>query len=531
VTRWGLLPTDCLSLVFKCLDSISLHHAEGVCKRFRSSMGGVLARRNLVCFFTRLPYTECGLGIPIICEYNKRNGSISQLLSTFEVMSHQAFVAGVRHTVWNRPFSHFLPLALNYHRFQNCSGRDLLLELCIELYALSSSVAAATAPTSTRPFTNSRDRGRGDRGSAGGGDGVGGGSLGRGRAHGGGRGRGGFVAGRSGEGHRAPISRDRPSTTSGAATLGPSHGREFKGAVIARTVETLTPTTSTPIEVADTLCCLLNSVIVSFMNKMEPSTTMAAEPDPYDFGFLADGPGTTRAASAGERIFHSEQALQGYCWIHHLWLSAAFHWPNLAHMANDAITKFLSGREHQTKHAVPDMGKFLNFILISGFTWKDVAPAVINEVFIRNVLWLIKDDASLENPDMPIEERLTKTFRGALTSLRLLMFQAFFLRFVGKRDGLSPFKVYKEYESTLGSSPPSLVTKLQHACKRIRAVDTWPEFFAACDLSCPTKPELHALFVGAIFNSSVRGYHTPSRMFSSRSKPTLKAIPILSSVP
>ncbi|KAJ3032228.1 hypothetical protein HDV00_007949 [Rhizophlyctis rosea] len=92
---------------------------------FGALMYPINIRRQLTCFITRQNLHEDILGVGL---------SISGRVVTpvFDLISHKAFKAGVRMSVWKKPFTHFLPLALDGTHFRR--GLPVLLD-CVDQIA------------------------------------------------------------------------------------------------------------------------------------------------------------------------------------------------------------------------------------------------------------------------------------------------------------------------------------------------------------------------------------------------------------
>lgn len=107
-----------------------------------------------------------------------------------------------------------------------------------------------------------------------------------------------------------------------------------------------------------------------------------------------------------------------------------------------------------------------------------------------------------------MSERLQKTFDGTKTSLRLLMFQVFFMSQIGRPSGSrGPEDVLNAYDRRLGRPTPVQKENLQEECKRILEVDNWGEFFTRCNVPLPPRDKLSEMLRQAIRNSFTKGYH------------------------
>ena len=141
--------------------------------------------------------------------------------------------------------------------------------------------------------------------------------------------------------------------------------------------------------------------------------------------------------------------------------------------------------------------------------------AFVEETFTRNVRWLLDrregdraDLAVLEVAGTASQYRLEHTLVATSTSLRLLMFQAYFLRQIAKPEGLDAAVMLQRYEVAYGRPPPHTARKLQAACADILGPLSWPKFFQALGMQCPSKSQLSNILRAAVERSEARSYHS-----------------------
>ena len=75
-------------------------------------------RRELVCFYSKVDFTEAVLGFGLSVRYTGkgkgREAGVLDMSSELELLSYESFaVAGVRASAWKRPFEHWLPVLLD----------------------------------------------------------------------------------------------------------------------------------------------------------------------------------------------------------------------------------------------------------------------------------------------------------------------------------------------------------------------------------------------------------------------------------
>jgi len=131
-------------------------------------------------------------------------------------------------------------------------------------------------------------------------------------------------------------------------------------------------------------------------------------------------------------VVSSEKALNGLCAIHRLFLACCQRYPMLQNHVNATLLKFLSDEKSRTKEECPNLGQLWMLLSVSSISWKTVAPLIISETFDRNVIWVCKKYPALAENTNPSEtpdfDRLSRTFEAANVSLRLTMFNVYFLR-------------------------------------------------------------------------------------------------------
>lgn len=223
-------------------------------------------------------------------------------------------------------------------------------------------------------------------------------------------------------------------------------------------------------------------------------------------------------------VWASQKALSGYMAFHHLLLAICKQCPAVQQEVEDRIQRFVSREEERVKTIVPNLGEFMCLLSASNsYTWACVAMPLLAEVFDRNVLWLLKRNPELgELSDVGASEvRLRCTFQAAVVSLRLLMFNVWFLTNVAKVPrnhlGGSDCKVQSSlctlacYEESKGLPPGSQVEALQRAVHRICKVSSWQQCFEAVGVEQIPGAELCEWLRHSVLASLRKGYHRPHR--------------------
>jgi len=174
---------------------------------------------------------------------------------------------------------------------------------------------------------------------------------------------------------------------------------------------------------------------------------------------------------------------------------------------------FSQNSDCRIKKTTPNLGEFLVFLTISDLRWSVIAIEFLKEMFDRNVRWLI-DPKHGGHPELAktgdrndTQHRLRASFDGSKTSLRLLMFQVYFLEKIGRPPNILPPSIVKEYDSRFGRPTSQMCVALQQHCKRILSTNNWPEFFKLVSIQQPSPQLLDGLLRDAIQNSRQKGYH------------------------
>lgn len=216
----------------------------------------------------------------------------------------------------------------------------------------------------------------------------------------------------------------------------------------------------------------------------------------------------------------SHKALSGYMGFHHLLLSICRDEPAVQAELEKRIENFMAAEEERVKSNVPNLGEFICLIAASmKHDWPSVAGPLLAEVFDRNVLWLLKKYPHLgQLSDVGVsKERLRATFEAALVSMRLIMFNAWFLNNVAKPPGEEQAPLLR-YERTKGVAPRHQIEAVHRAVRRICEVNTWEAYFDSLGVKRIAPMQLCCWLRQSVLNSSRKGYHRPGR-FQSRARP------------
>eukprot|EP01127_Copromyxa_protea_P022781 TRINITY_DN8346_c0_g1_i1.p1 TRINITY_DN8346_c0_g1~~TRINITY_DN8346_c0_g1_i1.p1 ORF type:complete len:860 (-),score=123.23 TRINITY_DN8346_c0_g1_i1:76-2304(-) len=206
----------------------------------------------------------------------------------------------------------------------------------------------------------------------------------------------------------------------------------------------------------------------------------------------------------------SEKALQGYTMFHHMLLYYAKEFPKIQDNAKAAICKFMQNPRNRYKDTCPDLGEWLVFLSITDYTWSSVSSAFLEECFVRNVRWALRECPTLRR-GMGTQERLTQTWKAVLTSMRLIMFQVHFLSLV-RPSSKTIQQTLTDYNFSSGVPNNYIKRKLCIAVKTIMQVDSWDAFFKFIETRNPGVTALAETLKKSIAESLSRGYHGHSKL-------------------
>lgn len=204
----------------------------------------------------------------------------------------------------------------------------------------------------------------------------------------------------------------------------------------------------------------------------------------------------------------SEKALVGYCSFYHVLLSLCYNSNNLVKNIEDTCIKFNSDSEFRTKKFIPDLGIFLIYIGISDIPWKQLVKPIISELFDRNVRWIIEKYPELQfiEPDKISYFRIQKTFECVITSLRLTIFQYYFLTKIARPD--KPWNIILEELDRLKGRPTETAKReLHYQSKQIKKINSWTDFFNMIEMEPLSELELTQELKNAVIRSKQKKYH------------------------
>jgi len=167
-------------------------------------------------------------------------------------------------------------------------------------------------------------------------------------------------------------------------------------------------------------------------------------------------------------------------------------------------------QKKRIKSECPNLGEFLVLFSITDEEWDpNFCKDFIVELFSRNVKWMLKEHPELEKieSDEVSWGRINTTWSSCLTSLRLVMFQVYFIKNIGKSEGKKPEDLLMYYNRSFGLPNKKMRNELFINTQHIKSIKGWPEFFDFIGVKRPSPKGLTTLLKNAINDSNNKRYH------------------------
>ncbi len=203
----------------------------------------------------------------------------------------------------------------------------------------------------------------------------------------------------------------------------------------------------------------------------------------------------------------SERALHGYFLFHRLFLWAVATYPELSETLNLQVNKFVEKEYSRDKKFTPNIGEWLTFLLVANkHSWADAANAYLNENFLRNVMWYLKDFPGLQHSSVKPKERLETTFKATKISRDLLAFQVSFLE-IAKPPNMAIADICTRYDQLYGMPTKEMEEKLKEHVKKITQLANYEEWFQWIDVKPPDDDDMAKwLWDSVVAASTKQGY-------------------------
>ena len=150
-------------------------------------------------------------------------------------------------------------------------------------------------------------------------------------------------------------------------------------------------------------------------------------------------------------------------------------------MATEKVKSFISAPKNRNKDACPDFGKFLPLFLLSRIAWEEekyhAGRTCVEELFARNVFWIIKQHASLSDASVN-DDRVDKSWEPSQVGLKLTCFQIRYILDVGRpMNELDINRNWERLSTLLGRPSDEQIQQFQTTVKRVQAISDCTSFF------------------------------------------------------
>ena len=237
---------------------------------------------------------------------------------------------------------------------------------------------------------------------------------------------------------------------------------------------------------------------------------------------------------ADEGISASKKSFDGLTRIHRLFLALVHEYPEVKREALKRLKRFIASEENRTKDACRNLGDILPLLLVvdeDKCSWDSIRSTFLAESFDRSVLWICKKYPRLQqisrdfDSSKRVEERVDWTRKAMTVNLRLLMFNASFLRRSCRGTTQQRAKVYDLFygqpqdanESAAEAANPRSFTlqQFRDEVNAIMVADTWSSFFDCVGARRPaTKSAMAALLRTHVVSSERKRYHKKGMDYS-----------------
>jgi ubiquitin-protein ligase len=126
-----ILNEDVINIILNFLPIASYKYAKPVSKHWNFYLNQIDFKKSIICFHSKSNLEESSIGIGINIGF-KKDGNIKFILTDCDYLSYNAFNNGVRMSVWNNKFTHFIPLAINKSNFTR--GFPILINSLKNIY-------------------------------------------------------------------------------------------------------------------------------------------------------------------------------------------------------------------------------------------------------------------------------------------------------------------------------------------------------------------------------------------------------------
>ena len=154
------------------------------------------------------------------------------------------------------------------------------------------------------------------------------------------------------------------------------------------------------------------------------------------------------------------------------------------------------------------------------YAFADIAPALMDEMLVRNVMWTCKKSADAkelyrsEESEESNSRLLDVALKGSMVSLRIMAFHHAFVTSVVRPASSSLGDFAADVDVLCGIPGPGPSRRFQASARRLMAMDSWALVLAAVGLKPLSAALLAKMLRGAWRTSLSKGYHTADMDFS-----------------
>jgi ubiquitin-protein ligase len=201
-----------------------------------------------------------------------------------------------------------------------------------------------------------------------------------------------------------------------------------------------------------------------------------------------------------DNVYASVKALNGFCEFHYLLLQFIEWYPEIIEMAEQKIEYFISNFYNVNKLNYHSLGEFIILLLVSKkFKWNDVKHNFLKESEARNIRWIIKEIPDFEdNNDLNILEQV---FEIVNVGKKLNLFTIYFINEIA-------LNIQKDYSYFYGRPSPEIENEFQKRVKKIKAINSWDEYYQELNIYLPPKRKILLDYKKAFQLSKIKKYHT-----------------------
>ena len=217
----------------------------------------------------------------------------------------------------------------------------------------------------------------------------------------------------------------------------------------------------------------------------------------------------TQIAKTG--VAGAVRALKSYSLIHQLFLQLIERYPQISELVAKQVKDFVENPAVRTKDNISNISDFLGLLsVVEGVNYPEVFNAVVEEVNIRNVLWIIKKFPELDKstPDAKLDkDRIEKSFQASKPGLETIIFHKFFLENVAHPKGQTNAQMREFYEKTLGRPTNEQIENIQVEHKQITSVPDYEEVYRRLGITYPDHDGFLNSLLSDVEKSSKNSYH------------------------